>query len=802
MSSGLSIYNAFLMSEVNEIDSPPPPTDRAESGSNFIQAIIENDLRNNKHGGLIVTRFPPEPNGFLHIGHAKSICLNFGLAREYKGRCNLRFDDTNPTTEDVEFVDSIKRDIRWLGFDWSDREFYASDYFPNLYDYAVDLIEAGHAYVDSLSEEEIREYRGTVTQPGKPSPYRDRSISENLELFGGMRAGNFGDGEHVLRAKIDLASNNMKMRDPLLYRIRHAHHYRSGDEWCIYPMYDFAHPLSDAIEGVTHSLCTLEFENNRELYDWVLERTVGSPRPHQYEFARLNLDYTVMSKRKLLSLVRDGRVSGWDDPRMPTLAGFRRRGVRASAIRAFCDVIGVAKADNRVDYKLLEHTIRDDLNFEAPRIMAVLKPLKVVITNYPENASEWLDAPYWPHDVPREGSRRIPFSGEIYIDRDDFKEVPPKKYFRLAPGREVRLRYGYFITCNDIVKDEHGDITELRCTYDPETRGGNAPDGRKVKGTLHWVSIPHALPAEIRLYDRLFMIPDPEAGDESFASHLNPDSLVILHDAAVEPSVADDEPETRYQFEREGYFRRDMKDSTAEHLVFNRIVALRDSWEKMEDRGPAQDGRSAKKRSRAAPEAESSAAPPPPPSLDERIDVLSPKRRERFASLTDVYGLSSDEALILAENPEVIEYFKEVLTSYHEPRSVAKWVVNEVMREVKDRSIEDVGIAPRQLADLTRLVDEGTISARIAKDIFVETIESGDDPSKIVEDRGLNQVSDRRDLNPVIDVVVESNADKVEQYQNGKRGLIGFFMGQVMRQTGGKANPELVRSMLERRLDA
>lgn len=778
------------MAVVNEVAPTEGRSENTGSGSNFIRAIIENDLRNNKHGGRIVTRFPPEPNGFLHIGHAKAICLNFGLARDFAGQCNLRFDDTNPETEDVEYVESIKNDVRWLGFDWGEREFYASDYFQQLFNYAVHLIEAGKAYVDSLNEEEIRAYRGTVTEPGKASPYRGRSIGENLDLFRDMRAGRFADGEHVLRAKIDLASNNMKMRDPLLYRIRHAHHYRSGDDWCIYPMYDFAHPLSDAIEDVTHSLCTLEFDNNRELYDWVLENTVGNPRPHQYEFARLSLDYTVMSKRKLLTLVRDRRVSGWDDPRMPTLAGFRRRGVRPSAIRTFCDTIGVAKADNRIDIALLEHIIRDDLNFEAPRVMAVLHPLKIVITNYPEDETEWLDASYWPHDVPKEGSRKVPFTREIVIDRGDFRVDPPKGYYRLAPGREVRLRYGYFVTCTDVVRDEEGNIMELRCTYDPQTRGGNAPDGRKVRGTIHWVSASHAKPAEVRLYDRLFSVPDPEAGDESFATHLNPHSLVVLNDALIEPSVADDDAETRYQFEREGYFWQDPLDSTADRLVFNRIVSLRDTWARKQGDGNGEE--------RQEKSTENTSAPP---SLEQRVAGLEGLSRDRFDKLKKEYRLSDDDAVALSEYPNVIPLFEESVRHYDEPASVAKWVVNEVLRVVKERSVENAGISPMHLARLAALVDRGTISHRIGKDVFDEVVETGQDPERIVEERGLQQVSDFGTLEPIIDAVVKSNSNKVEEYRDGKKGLIGFFMGQVMRQTKGKANPELVRKELEKRLE-
>ncbi|GIV76830.1 MAG: glutamine--tRNA ligase [Litorilinea sp.] len=547
----------------------------------FIRAIVEEDLRRGTYGGRVVTRFPPEPNGYLHIGHAKSICLNFGIAQEYGGVCHLRFDDTNPETEDMKYVEAIQRDVRWLGFDWGDKLFFASDYFEQLYDFAVQLIRAGKAYVDDLSEEEIREYRGTVNEPGRPSPYRDRSVEENLDLFARMRAGEFPDGARVLRAKIDMAHPNMKMRDPIMYRIRHARHYRRGNEWCIYPLYDWAHGQSDAIEGVTHSICTLEFENNRELYDWFLDNLGISPRPRQYEFARLNLDYTVMSKRKLLQLVEEGHVAGWDDPRMPTLAGMRRRGVTPEAIRTFCDRIGVARTNSRVDISLLEHCIRDDLNYRAPRVMCVLRPLKVVILNYPEDQVEELEASYWPHDVPKEGSRPVPFCRELYIEQDDFMEDPPKGFYRLAPGREVRLRYAYIIKCVDVVKDpETGQVVELHCTYDPDTRGGSTPDGRRVRGTIHWVSARHALPAEVRLYDRLFTVPNPDDAEEgkTFKDYLNPNSLRVLHGCRIEPSVANDPPDTRYQFERQGYFIADSVDSRPGALVFNRIVELRDTW--------------------------------------------------------------------------------------------------------------------------------------------------------------------------------------------------------------------------------
>ncbi len=560
-----------------------PDVARAESRpADFIREIVEHDRAAGKHGGRVATRFPPEPNGYLHIGHAKSICLNFGIAAEFGGACNLRFDDTNPVTEDVEYVESIRADVRWLGFGWDDREYYASNYFQTLYEIALELIEAGHAYVDSLSAGEIREHRGTLTEPGRESPYRTRSIEENLDLFTRMRAGDFPDGSHVLRAKIDMSSPNVNMRDPVLYRIRRAHHHRTGDAWCIYPMYDYAHPLSDAIEGITHSLCTLEFEDHRPLYDWLVDHAPLAAKPRQIEFARLNLTYTVMSKRKLLQLVQENRVSGWDDPRMPTLTGMRRRGYTPEAIRAFCDEIGVAKRENVVDIALLEHAVRSDLNTRSPRVMGVLHPLRLVIENYPEGQVEQIDVPVNPED-PAAGSRRVPFSRVLYIERDDFMEEPPKKFFRLSPGREVRLRGTYFVTCTGVTKDASGVVTELRCTYDPATRGGDAPDGRKVKATIHWVSAAHAIDAEVRLYDRLFLSENPGAGGRDFKDDLNPASLEVIAAAKLEPSVAGAAPDTRYQFERLGYFCVD-PDSSADRLVFNRTVGLKDTWARIQKR--------------------------------------------------------------------------------------------------------------------------------------------------------------------------------------------------------------------------
>jgi len=547
----------------------------------FIRTIVAEDARTNKWDGRVVTRFPPEPNGFLHIGHAKSICLNFGIAAEFAGLCNIRFDDTNPEKEEQQYVESIKQDIQWLGFDWAERLYYASDYFEQMYGYAVQLIKAGKAYVCDLTADQIREYRGTLTRPGKDSPYRSRSIEENLDLFERMRAGEFPDGARTLRAKINMAHPNLNMRDPVMYRILHAAHHRTGDKWCIYPTYDWAHGLEDSIEGITHSICTLEFENHRPLYDWFLDR-LNVHHPRQIEFARLNLSYTVMSKRKLLQLVQEGLVSGWDDPRMPTICGLRRRGCSPQAIRDFCKRIGVNKFNSTVDIALFEHCVRRDLNKTSARVMAVLRPLKVVLDNYPEGKVEELEAVNNPED-PDAGVRKVPFSRELYIEQEDFMEVPPQKFYRLAPGREVRLRYAYFITCTDVVKDANGQIIELHCTYDPATRGGDAPDGRRVKSTLHWVSAPHSLPAHVRLYDHLFTKENPDDVPEGrdFKSNLNPNSLEVLTACRVEPSLKDALPLSRYQFERLGYFCLD-PDSSSGKLIFNRTVSLRDPWAKIQ----------------------------------------------------------------------------------------------------------------------------------------------------------------------------------------------------------------------------
>ncbi len=569
-------------------DSKKQDSVKAESAASeaavpldFVRGMVIEDLNNNKNEGRVLTRFPPEPNGYLHIGHAKAICLDFGIAAEFRGACNLRFDDTNPAKEDIEYVQAIQEDLHWLGFDWGDRLYFASDYFDRLYEYAVQLIKMGKAYIDSLTAEEIRDYRGTLTSPGKQSPYRSRSVEENLDLFERMKAGEFEDGAHVLRAKIDMASPNLNMRDPTLYRIRRAAHHRTGDKWCIYPMYDFAHSLSDAIEGITHSICTLEFEDHRPLYDWFQQTLQVPSRSQQIEFARLNLNYTVMSKRKLLQLVQERLVSGWDDPRMPTLCGLRRRGYTPESIRNFCDRIGVAKRDGVVDVALLEHTLREELNLKARRVMSVLRPVRLILDNYPEDRVEEMQAINNPED-PAGGARSVPFSRELFIEQEDFMENPAKKFFRLAPGRTVRLRYAYLVTCTDVAKDEKGDIVEIHCQYDPASLSGESIGSPKAKATLHWVSARHAIPAEVRLYDRLFSVEDPtdEKDGKDFKSYLNPNSLEVLRSCRVEPSLAETKPGERYQFERLGYFCVD-PDSRPGGPVFNRTVTLRDAWAKI-----------------------------------------------------------------------------------------------------------------------------------------------------------------------------------------------------------------------------
>ena len=785
-------------------------SDRAAAARDFVRAIIADDVDAGKHGGAVVTRFPPEPNGFLHIGHAKSICLNFGAAADHDGITHLRFDDTNPETEDERYVRSIQEDVRWLGFDWGDHLYFASDHFERLYQYAIELIGGGLAYVDSSSEEEIRDLRGTVTEPGRPASYRDRSVAENLDLFRRMREGEFANGAHVLRAKIDLASPNMLMRDPVLYRIRHADHYRTGGDWCIYPLYDFTHCLSDSIEGVTHSVCTLEFENNRELYDWILDHVdVPRPQPRQYEFARLNLEYTLLSKRNLLRLVQEGHVDGWDDPRMPTIAGMRRRGVPPAALRTFCDMIGVAKTENRVDFAKLEYAIRDVLNPTAPRVMCVLRPLKLVVDNFEEGALEELEAPYFPDDIGKEGSRLVPFTRELLIERDDFEENPPKGFHRLVPGGEVRLRYGYVVRCVDVVKDEGGVIAEVHCTYDPETRGGSTPDGRKVKGTIHWVSASHSVPAEVRLYDRLFSVPDPDEVEkgQDFTVNLNPESLTVLTDSRVEPSIASDPPETTYQFERTGYFVRDAVDSRQDYLVFNRTVTLRDSWSKLRKR------------------AEEGTAEPQPSEEEARADRVDaaheavegdggkgaraplthprpedPEAASRYDGLREEDRLAEGEASVLAQDAGLFALFREGSKHTADEAGLAKWIVNEVPRVLEDRPVDALLFGGRELARLVELVSEGKVSGRAARDVLAVLAEEGGDPDAVIEARGLGRVSDASTLQPMIARLVEANPTQAQSYRDGKTGLMGFFVGQVMKETNGAADPGVTQSLLREAL--
>jgi glutaminyl-tRNA synthetase len=783
-------------------------TDAVEQGDvgrgprdNFLTAIIDADIASNEHGGQVVTRFPPEPNGYLHIGHAKSICLNFGLGQRYGGRTHLRFDDTNPVAEDVEYVESIQDDVRWLGFQWHEALFFASDFFEQMCQYAVDLIRVGKAYVDSQSKEAIREQRGSFETAGRDSPWRDRPIEESLDLFARMRAGEFDEGSHVLRARIDMAHPNMLMRDPLLYRIRKVTHHRTGDTWCIYPMYDFAHCLEDAFEGVTHSICTLEFESNRELYDWVLDaRGDWQPRPRQYEFARLSLGYTVMSKRKLLQLVELGRVSGWDDPRMPTLAGMRRRGVTAEAIRRFCEMIGVSKNNSIVDIGKLEYCIRADLEQHAPRAMGVLRPLKVVLSNYPQGQTEQLEAPWWPGDPDRAGSRNLPFDRELYIERTDFSDEPPKDWHRLALGREVRLRNAYFIRCDSLVRDEQsGEITELHCTYDPQTKGGKSADGRKVKGTIHWLSASGSAAVEVRLYDRLFGTELPDADPEvDFKDHINPDSLLVCDNARVEPAVADASSGQRFQFERVGYFVVDTVDSAPGAPVFNRIIGLRDSWAKVAGKGRL-TGRP--DRSSAGEETKG----PSPVKTDSR-PTRADYRAERRAANTELserydryqrdLGLSANDSDLITSDLALVTFFEAALVRHGDAASVAKWLCNEVLRLLKDRSVGDLPFDGGAFGELVALVDGGKITTSSGKTVLERMAATGRSPGRIVDELGLKSIGDDATLQAAVTQVLAIFPDEVARYRDGEPKLLGFFMGQVMRKTAGKGDAQRVRQIL------
>ena len=784
-----------------------PRTDPKSSSErvDFIREIVKRDTLSGRYGGRVVTRFPPEPNGFLHIGHAKSICLNFGVAEDSGGVCHLRFDDTNPETEDIAYVESIIRDVRWLGFDWGDKLFFASDYYERLYEFAVRLIRNGKAYVDSLTEDEIRQYRGTVTEPGRESPYRDRPVAENLDLFARMRAGEFPDGAHVLRAKGDMSARNMKMRDPLLYRIRHEKHYRRGDAWCLYPMYDFAHPLSDAIENITHSICTLEFENNREIYDWLLDNLFPEPRPHQYEFARLNLDFTVMSKRKLLQLVEEKLVSGWDDPRMPTIAGMRRRGYTPEGIRLFAARIGVDKANSRVSMELLEDAIRDDLNARAPRVMAVLRPLKVILANFPEGKVEWVEAPYWPHDIAKEGTRQLPLSREVFIERADFREDPPADWLRLAPGREVRLRNAYTIRCDEVVKDTAtGEPVQLRCTYDPASLGRKS-GGKKGQGTaIQWVSAAHAVPAEVRLYGRLFTTADPEVAEQgkTFKDYLNPASVDILRGCLVEPGLTNAAAGDRFQFVRHGYFITDAVDSRPGALVFNRIIELRDTYKAGKEVAKPHIAAAAPRPARREPRAEAGARSAAGTVSDDRARARAadPSLARRYDRYVRELDLPAELADVLTGDAAVADFFDAAVAAHPNARAVANWTANDVLRELKGRAIADLPFAAADLAELVALVDRQAVTGAAAKAVFDEMMKKGGHPAAIAARLGLDRALSGAELSAAIDAVLDGFPEKVAAYRAGKTSLLGLFTGQVMRATGGKARPQDVQELIKRRL--
>jgi len=728
----------------------------ASERNDFIRDIIDEDLRAKRHT-KVATRFPPEPNGYLHVGHAKSICLNFGIARDYQGTCNLRYDDTNPTKEDVEYVESIERDVRWLGFDPT-AVLYSADYFPKMYELAERLVTEGKAYVDDLSDEQIKDYRGTLSEPGRPSPHRDRSVAENLDLLRRMKAGEFPDGSRVLRAKIDLASANMKMRDPLLYRIRHAHHHRTGDAWCIYPMYDWAHPLEDAIEGITHSICTLEFENNRELYDWVLDNTgPWSPRPHQYEFARLALEYTVMSKRKLLTLVKDNHVRGWDDPRMPTISGMRRRGYSPEALRAFADMIGVAKANSMVDIGKLEYCVRDDLNQNAPRVLGVLRPVEVEVTGGVD--AKTVDAPYFPADVGKPGSRPLPVSSRIFIDREDWSDDPPADFKRLALGRTVRLRHGYCITADEVVaRDANGNVTKLRA---------HVVEGGKGLSVIHWVDAATSVAAEVRLYGRLFKVPQPEEGGGDFLEHLDPSSLEIVEGARVEQSLAKADVGSRWQLERVGYFRVD-EDTKPGLLVLNRISTLREAVVAREVAAPAEKKENVKAKTR--PKSKS------PAEYREEARNRDPFLRETFDAAKHA-GLPDDQADLVSGDPGTARLFRKASDAV--PGALAaKWIINELPRALGGREIDVV--EPAHFIELMELLRDSKLTPAVGKSALAEMIATGKRVSELT-------ISPAKpvDLGPVVDAVIAANPDKAAQYKAGKTGLLGFFVGQVMKSSPG-----------------
>jgi len=784
-----------------------PREGQRQVAPNFITDIIDADLKAGRVSSVI-TRFPPEPNGFLHVGHAKAICLNFLVAQDYGGITYLRFDDTNPETEEMRFVESARQDIAWLGLEPVEVRF-ASDYFPHLYDFARTLIRKGLAYVDSSTEEEIRAMRGTVTQPGRPGPYRDRTPEESLDLFARMNAGEFPEGAHVLRARIDLSSPNMKMRDPILYRIVHAPHYRTGDTWKVYPLYDMAHPLSDAIEGITHSLCTLEFVNNREIYDWLVDNLIEGPRPRQYEFARLVLDHTVMSKRKLLQLVRDGHVSGWDDPRMPTLSAMRRRGITPAAVKDFANRVGVAKANSRTAPALLDHSIRDALNEEAPRVLAVLDPLVVELTNLEAGQSLTLDAPYWPHDVPKSGSRSLALTREVVIERSDFEMEPPKGFKRLAPGRAVRLRHGPVVRVDEVEVNDAGQVIRLRCQAFVEEMG-SAPEDVKVWSTVHWVSRSHGVPMTARLYDPLFSVPDPEADGADFLEHVDPDSLVEKR-GLIEPSVLDDAPETRYQFERLGYFWRDPVDGRGDDLVFNRIVPLKDGYSRRAPEAAGAAGSKDRETARSTERGREYAGGRSPDAGDASGSPWSggdgtsgpgsdPARAAAAERLASVHDLSSHEAEALAGDADLLAFFERVVSFEAPVQEAANLVVNEVARELRQRG-ERLRLQPDGVAGIARLLSQGTITATAAKEVLSAAAGSGDDPVELVRSRGLDRALPETEVRRHALEAMERHPDEVSSYRSGKHGLRGFFVGQVMRATQGRADPQVVQSVVASVLD-
>jgi glutaminyl-tRNA synthetase len=778
--------------------NPPKP-------AHFLAERITADLAAGKNGGQVVTRFPPEPNGYLHIGHSKSICLNFGLAQAFHGRCHLRMDDTNPSAEEVEYVQSIERDVRWLGFDWAggadgntpNATYYASDFFQGMYDYAEELIRRGLAYVDSLSRDELRQLRGSFDEPGRESPHRNRGVAENLDLFRRMKAGEFDEGSCVLRARIDMAHPNVLMRDPLLYRIKKAHHHRTGDAWCIYPMYDFAHPLEDAFEGITHSICTLEFESNRELYDWVLDAVPErwNPRPRQYEFARLALGYTVMSKRKLLQLVTGGDVDGWDDPRMPTIAGYARRGVRPEAIRAFADMIGVARNNSLVDIGKLEHCIRADLEPITPRALCVLRPLKLVLTDWPADRAEMLRAPWFPDD-PSQGARELPFGRELFIDREDFALEPPPGWHRLAPAHEVRLRHGYVVRCIDVVRDGEGDVTEVHCTHDPQSKGGATADGRKVKGTLHWVSAAHAVPVKVRLYDRLFTVEQPDASDD-YRHHLNPESLVEVN-AVAEPALGKVDVGTRWQFERLGWFYADPVVGRPDALVFNRVIPLRDSWAKATGAVDAAASRPVRTR---VPEVNSERRSEKAAGKT-RTDLRAERRAEVPELAKDYerfqrdWGLPEEHADLLTADVELARYFAETVAAGAPAKAAANWAVNELLRAVKERPLAELPLAPTVFSALVVKVDGGELGASAGKQALAHLCTSGGTLDAALRTLGLERPQDGAALDSALDAVIADKAVEVSRYRAGEAKLLGVILGAAMQRTKGAFDGKAVKERL------